>query len=466
MSSATAIKVYIPDDEHIWVQAEIYPSAQAGDGWGIQGGSGVTSADNGLIEVLITDDAYQTDESNSNSRSPSPAVPLEPISRRRKKINVAKVLKPFGMSSLPLQNANFPADGVPDMVDLGYLHEGSILDNLKRRFKSRLPYTYTGDICLAVNPYQWLDNYTQDIREKYSKHYRYQLPPHVYGISAQAYRGVRDNRRNQSILVSGESGAGKTETVKILMGHIANIASMKDDRTVGKVLEANPLLESFGNAKTVRNDNSSRFGKFIELQFNKNSILVGSKSVTYLLEKTRVVTQTSLERNYHIIYQLLAAPSAVTDTLHLTGRDASYFTYTSQGDLDTRSIEGCTDADRFLQTMSELSLLGIDGALKLWLQRGLAGMLYLGQIIFEGQESDQFGSADNAVVSEKTTEAQERLQACCSLLDVSVDDFKKAVTARKIEVRGQRFDVPLTIEQATSSRDALAKEIYSRIFQW
>lgn len=166
------------------------------------------------------------------------------------------------------------------------------------------------------------------------------------------------------------------------MGHIAFIASMQGDKTIDKLLKANPLLESFGNAKTARNDNSSRFGKFSQLEFDVNSILVGSKCVTYLLEKSRVVTQSGLERNYHILYQLLASPDPVRERLLLTGKSAHDFAYMNGGDVDTSIIEGITDADRYGLTTEALGLLGVSAQLQAMLEQALAGVLYLGEVGF------------------------------------------------------------------------------------
>jgi myosin V len=448
MSDSASVKVYIPDDDLVWVAADLLPNYDP---------------NSDEADVIITDNDYL---SANNYPLPSSGSAITKKYFPERKLQLSKVLKAVGMTSLPLQNADFPVNGVEDMCTLGYLHEGSILDNLKLRFRSQLPYTYTGNICLAINPYTWLDNYTQELREKYANQYRYQLPPHVYAISAQAYRGVSERNRNQSILVSGESGAGKTETVKILIGHIANIASKQDDTTITKVLEANPLLESFGNAKTVRNDNSSRFGKYIELQFDQNAVLAGSECITYLLEKTRVVVQTNQERNYHIFYQLLAAPESETRELRLHGKKAEYFSYTREGDQTTDMIEGLSDADHFLQTKSELSLLGIHGGLQAALLRALTGILFLGQIHFEGVVGNEYSSPDDAMVSMNDDVVKESLSCCCEMIGVSIEDFTRVITSRSIEVQGQQLRVPLKLHQASSSRDALAKEIYSRVFQW
>lgn len=427
LSSSTSIKVYIPDNEFVWLCANLLPR-----------NSNNEVAPSNDMEVEITDDCV---------------VSVGNVSIQ-KVINVPKILQSVGLSAFPLQNADNSDTGVEDMCSLGYLHEASILHNLKRRFISKLPYTYTGNICIAINPYQWLDIYTTALRELYSIKYRSELPPHVYATSFAAYRGLRDRRRNQSILVSGESGAGKTETVKILMNHIADISSRKGDKTIDKVLEANPLLESFGNAKTVRNDNSSRFGKFIELQFDEQSMLSGSKCVTYLLEKTRVVSQTSMERNYHILYQLLASPDEAKKVMQLAGKSKSYFNYVNSGDQKTDIIEGIHDSDRYHLTIQALSLLGISGNLRNCLLQSLAGVLYLGQITFSG--------SDSAALTSNSAD----ISSTCLLLGIQYDAFAGALTMRSIEVEGKQLKVPLTVEQAVASRDAFAKELYSRIFLW
>lgn len=339
MSSLAVIrtKVFIPDDDYVWLAAEI-----------------VDAGDTDGISTFQIDD--NIDDNNGNCMNNN--------NSRIRKVN----LKKYGLtiSSLPLQNIDNDNDnnvGVDDMCNLSYLHEASILDNLRKRFQGKLPYTNTGDICLAVNPYQLLNIYTKHMKEQYYLHYRHELPPHIYATSSMAFRGLRERKRNQSILVSGESGAGKTESVKILMDHIASFSGTQKeegDVSIDKVLKSNFLLESYGNAKTVRNDNSSRFGKFLQLQFDEQCQLGGSKCVIYLLEKCRVVSQNPNERNYHIMYQILSAPSEVKSSLHLDGCSYDTFNYTNMGDVNTSIIEGSSDADRYLQTIDTLKLLGVN----------------------------------------------------------------------------------------------------------
>jgi myosin-5 len=411
------IKVFLPDENLVWVTADI-----------------ITEVKQGHFDVEITDEDFPKG------------------SGRRKVITMKSLCRP--MDVLPLQNEHLEQSGVNDMIHLNYLHEASILDNLRRRFAHKLPYTYTGDICIAVNPYHWLDIYTEQLQESHKEKMRHESPPHAYSTSSVAYRGLRDYAKNQSILVSGESGAGKTETVKILMSHLAHISGRKNDKTIAKVLEANPLLESFGNAKTARNDNSSRFGKFTQLQFDQFTVLAGSKCVTYLLEKSRVVTQNDLERNYHIFHQVFAAPDAFKQSLFLTNMNAASFRYTSRGDTTTRFIEGVSDGDRFSQTMGALELLGVGQEKRELVTRILAGILFLGEVVFTGDSDKSSVAVDS------------NAEKCCALLGLSVADFANMTTVRNIEVSGQRMIVHLSLREASDGRDALAKDIYEHLFQW
>lgn len=249
------------------------------------------------------------------------------------------------------------------------------------------------------------------------------------------------------------------------MGHIASIASKQGDETIEKLLKANPLLESFGNAKTIRNDNSSRFGKFSQLEFDINFMLVGSKCVTYLLEKSRVVSQSANERNYHIFYQLFSAPEETKESLCLGDRYPNDFAFTNGGDVDTDTIEGMSDGDRYELTREALALLGVGDKLRFMLEQCLAGLLHLGEVNFVPGESD---SKSDAIALERDEGDPENdtIATCCRLFSVQDEVFCKASVSRTIEVQGKKLSVPLTEVQAATGRDALAKEIYARMFQW
>ncbi|CAJ1395531.1 unnamed protein product [Effrenium voratum] len=362
--------------------------------------------------------------------------------------------------TLPFQNADMPDNGFPDMTSLDHLHEPALLHNLRRRFFSQAcPYTYTADIVIAMNPYRWFPQlYTDEMRKEYLVYDRAKLDPHVYTTSSLAYSGLQESKSNQTILVSGESGAGKTETVKILMAHLAFMASSDDASHIRRIVESNPLLESFGNAQTVRNDNSSRFGKFIELQLNSECRLEGSKCRTYLLEKSRVVSQDSGERNFHIFYQMLAADSETRTAIGLG--DASLcrdsLRYTSMGASKTDTIEGKTDAQRFQGTVSALALLAIDGPKLTRLLRALAAVLLLGQLEFAGSEE----------ASALTEASKQAAATAAEVLAVDATELERSLTHRTIRMRNESVVKQLPPSSATGNRDALAKEVYARVFDW
>ncbi|RLN72077.1 hypothetical protein BBJ28_00019757 [Nothophytophthora sp. Chile5] len=348
------------------------------------------------------------------------------------------------------------------MVSLNYLHEPAILFNLKLRFLRQLPYTYTGAICIAVNPEQYLE------RD------RSELPPHVYATSAGAFQHMRVFGEDQSILVSGESGAGKTETTKILMSHLAaagshstSDAQAKEAGIIDRVLDANPLMESFGNAKTSRNDNSSRFGKFSELQFDALGQLIGAKSRTYLLEKSRVSIQGFGERNYHIFYQLLAAPESVTTPVQVTGMKAHDFPFIKPHDEDLANgvdvSDGMLDEKRFQQTVSCLETMGVSKDDQMSIFKVVAAILHLSRLQFEplpgnDDASQLASSAENLRASEVVSE----------LLAFPESELRAALCTRQMSLSAvtETYQVPLTASQAEGARTALGVALYSHMFSW
>lgn len=366
----------------------------------------------------------------------------------------------FEGKALPFQNANMPQTGFPNMTTLDHLHEAAILHNLRTRFfAGACPYTYTADIVIAINPYKWFpDLYTDERRKEYFVFDRSRLAPHVYSTSSAAFFGLKETKVDQAILVSGESGAGKTETVKILMSHLALIASSDDSSHIRRIVESNPLLESFGNAQTVRNDNSSRFGKFIELELSGACQLLGSRCRTYLLEKSRVVGQDAGERNYHIFYQMLAVDDSTRASFGLGGdnRTRDTMLYTRQGQSKTDTIEGRSDAQRFQDTVGALALVGVEGSSLTGLLKALAGVLLLGQLEFGGGKSAE----DPATLS---GDAGADIAAA---LEVDVDAFGRALTRKTIRAANEVVIKPLSRDEAAQTRDALAKELYARTFDW
>jgi len=363
------------------------------------------------------------------------------------------------------------------------------LYNLKQRHLDNHPYTRTGDIIIAVNPFQWFkDIYTEKVRASYSNTLVWEdhegdprklVQPHVYEVSALSFKGLAFGGKDQSILVSGESGAGKTETVKIAMNHIASVQRGKtsgsveafSDPVVNRVLESNPLLEAFGNAKTRRNDNSSRFGKYTQLQFDQGDKstrafaskgnmmckLAGSKCDVYLLEKNRVTYHDSEERTYHVFYQLLAADDSTKRSIwpKLGGSTNDSFSYV--GRTSTTTIEGMSDADHFKKTTEVLKTIGVDGEKYLTLMRAIAIVLQLGNLSFMKDPSDD----DKSKVKDKG-----EFNALASLMGVTEQDLIDCLTERTMKTRNESYKVPLNADVAKDSADAFAKEIYSRSFLW
>ncbi|KAG7381165.1 hypothetical protein PHYPSEUDO_006341 [Phytophthora pseudosyringae] len=357
------------------------------------------------------------------------------------------------VESLPVAILHDNPEGVEDMRLLRYLNEPSILFNLKQRFAASKPYTYTNDIVIAVNPYKWIDNlYGDHLHEQYLKKPRDSLPPHVYSTSTAAYKHMKNNETNQSILVSGESGAGKTETTKIVMNHLASVAGGRKDKTIAKVIDVNPLLESFGNAKTTRNDNSSRFGKFTQLQFDGRGKLIGAKCETYLLEKSRVVSIAEGERNYHIFYQLLAG---------LPSRERKEFgldpdcQYQYAGSLAEMQIPGLDDAKWFAGTQKSLSTIGLDAGAQKTLFKILAGVLLLGEVMF-----DKSGENGSRISSGSA------LSQVAKMFGLPTTRIEEALCNRTVITRNDSVTVPLAPVEAAENRDALAKTIYSKMFDW
>uniref|UniRef100_A0A7S3P970 Myosin motor domain-containing protein n=1 Tax=Amphora coffeiformis TaxID=265554 RepID=A0A7S3P970_9STRA len=396
-------------------------------------------------------------------------------------------LKHYPGKALPLQNMlNGSLNEKEDMVDLPFLHEAAILYNIKARHVKALPYTRTGDIIIAVNPYQWLTHlYTEEQKKLYSDKLvweasevdpRKNVEPHVYETSSLCYKGLAVDGVNQSVLVSGESGAGKTETVKICMNHIASVQAgpskrgeKEENLVVKRVVESNPLLEGFGNAKTRRNDNSSRFGKYLQLQFDRDESgappgtsvpptrLAGSKCEVYLLEKSRVVGHDAKEGTYHIFYQLCAAKDEDKAKIwsELKGKSTKDFKYV--GDNSGRKIDGMSDGEHYYETCKALALIGCEGERLLTLMRAIAVVMQLGNLNFGGK----FGDQDRSAVSNKS-----ELDLLSDLIGIPEKDLENAFTERAMVTRGETFKVQLKPDAAKENCDAFAKEVYAKIFLW
>ncbi|KQK09453.1 myosin-17 isoform X3 [Brachypodium distachyon] len=363
------------------------------------------------------------------------------------------------VSDVHPKDTEAPPDGVDDMTRLSYLHEPGVLDNLAVRYAKNIIYTYTGNILIAINPFQRLPNLVDvHTMEKYKGANLGDLDPHVFAIADVSYRQMMNEGKSNSILVSGESGAGKTETTKLLMRYLAFLGgrSGTGGRTVEQqVLESNPVLEAFGNAKTVRNNNSSRFGKFVELQFDKSGKISGAAIRTYLLERSRVCQTNSPERNYHCFYFLCSAPPEDIKKYKLG--DPSSFHYLNQSSCIR--VDGIDDAEEYLATRNAMDTVGITEQEQEAIFRVVAAVLHLGNISFaKGRE------VDSSVL--KDDKSRFHLNTAGELLMCDCEKLENALIKREINTPEGVITTTVGPNSATISRDGFAKQIYSRLFDW
>ncbi|KAM1052126.1 hypothetical protein ACFX19_034171 [Malus domestica] len=352
-----------------------------------------------------------------------------------------------------------PAAGVDDMTKLSYLHEPGVLQNLKTRYELNEIYTYTGNILIAINPFQRLPHlYDGHMMQQYKGAPLGELSPHVFAVADVAYRAMINEGKSNSILVSGESGAGKTETTKMLMRYLAFLGgrAATEGRTVEQqVLESNPVLEAFGNAKTVRNNNSSRFGKFVEIQFDKQGRISGAAIRTYLLERSRVCQISDPERNYHCFYLLCAAPQEEIDKYKLANPKS--FRYLNQSRC--YELVGVSDAHEYLATRRAMDIVGISAKEQEAIFRVVAAILHVGNIEFtKGSEVDSSVPKDD--------KAKFHLKMTAELLMCDPDALEDALCKRVMITPEEVIKRSLDPQSAAISRDGLAKTIYSRLFDW
>ncbi|KAI5585214.1 hypothetical protein BDE02_06G130500 [Populus trichocarpa] len=352
-----------------------------------------------------------------------------------------------------------PPGGVDDMTKLSYLHEPGVLHNLAARYELNEIYTYTGNILIAINPFQRLPHlYDTHMMEQYKGAAFGELSPHVFAVADVAYRQMINEGKSNSILVSGESGAGKTETTKMLMRYLAYMGGRSgvEGRTVEQqVLESNPVLEAFGNAKTVRNNNSSRFGKFVEIQFDKNGRISGAAIRTYLLERSRVCQVSDPERNYHCFYLLCAAPLEERERYKL--ENPKSFHYLNQ--TNCYKLDGVNDAEEYLATRRAMDIVGISEEEQEAIFRVVAAILHLGNIEFaKGEE------IDSSVI--KDQKSRFHLNMTAELLKCDAKSLEDALIQRVMVTPEEVITRTLDPLAAVLSRDALAKTIYSRLFDW
>ncbi|XP_041535319.1 unconventional myosin-VI isoform X3 [Microtus oregoni] len=395
-----------------------------------------------------------------------------------------------GKTFLAPINQVFPAEedskkDVEDNCSLMYLNEATLLHNVKVRYSKDRIYTYVANILIAVNPYFDIPKiYSSDTIKSYQGKSLGTMPPHVFAIADKAFRDMKVLKMSQSIIVSGESGAGKTENTKFVLRYLTESYGTGQDID-DRIVEANPLLEAFGNAKTVRNNNSSRFGKFVEIHFNEKSSVVGGFVSHYLLEKSRICVQGKEERNYHIFYRLCAGASEdIREKLHLSSPDnfrylnrgcTRYFAnketdkqilqnrkspeYVKAGSLKDPLLD---DHGDFIRMCTAMKKIGLDDEEKLDLFRVVAGVLHLGNIDFEEAGSTSGGC-------NLKNKSAPSLEYCAELLGLDQDDLRVSLTTRVMlttagGTKGTVIKVPLKVEQANNARDALAKTVYSHLF--
>ncbi|RXN08675.1 unconventional myosin-VIIa-like protein [Labeo rohita] len=337
-------------------------------------------------------------------------------------------------------------EGVDDMIRLGDLSEAGLLRNLLVRHKHGMIYTYIGSVLVAMNPYQMLPIYTAEQVDMYHGRKLGELPPHIFAIADSCYYNMRRNNRNQCCIISGESGAGKTESTKLILQFLAAVSG-QHSWIEQQIIQANPVLEAFGNAKTIRNDNSSRFGKYVEVFFNKNGVIEGAHMEQYLLEKSRVCHQAPQERNYHIFYCMLSGmPSDQKKTLSLT--DASQFKYLTEGNCLT--CDGRDDTDEFGRIRAALKILTFSEKDCWEIFKLLAAILHMGNVDFQSTIMNNMDTCD--VLSSN------HFSVTAKLLEVNDATLDKSLTHRSFMTNREKVTKPLNSEQAADTRDAFAKK--------
>ncbi|KAL0119520.1 hypothetical protein PUN28_007766 [Cardiocondyla obscurior] len=364
-----------------------------------------------------------------------------------------------------LQQVNPPKyEKCEDMSNLTYLNDASVLHNLKQRYYAKLIYTYSGLFCVAINPYKRFPVYTSRCAKLYRGKRRSEVPPHIFAISDGAYVNMLTNNENQSMLITGESGAGKTENTKKVIAYFATVgASTKKDKEDSgsqkkgsledQVVQTNPVLEAFGNAKTVRNDNSSRFGKFIRIHFGPSGKLAGADIETYLLEKARVISQQALERSYHIFYQMMSGSvKGLKDNCFLSNNIYDYVNV-SQGKITIPNVD---DGEECLLTDQAFDVLGFTQEEKDDIYKITAAVMHMGGMKFKQRGREEQAEADG-------TEEGERV---AKLLGCDCADLYKNLLKPRIKVGNEFVTQGRNKDQVAYSVGAMSKAMFDRLFKW
>ncbi|KZT36991.1 myosin 5 [Sistotremastrum suecicum HHB10207 ss-3] len=421
--------VWFPDKEQGWISAEV---------------TAVTPAEGESIKLTFVDERGKAIEINtklSDIRDGKGDLP-------------------------PLRNPPL-LETADDLATLSHLNEPSVLHTIRNRYAQHSIYTYSGIVLIAVNPFQRVAMYGPEIIQAYSGRKKEELEPHLFAIAEDAYTRMQHDGEGQTIIVSGESGAGKTESAKLIMRFLASVnppdsakgrtkLSLDESSEVERqILATNPILEAFGNAKTTRNDNSSRFGKYIQILFDGKQQIVGARIRTYLLERSRLNYQPEIERNYHIFYQLCAgAPLKERKDLGLD-IDITKFHYLRQGGPNSTPIPGVDDAEEFRATQTALSTVGISVEKQWAVFKLLAALLHLGNIKITQSRTDAMIADDDPA-----------LLLATRFLGIPVADFRKWTVKKQITTRSEKIVTSLSGPQASIVRDSVAKFIYACIFEW
>ncbi|KAM3921951.1 myosin-3 [Leptodactylus fuscus] len=355
-------------------------------------------------------------------------------------------------------------DKIEDMAMLTHLNEPAVLYNLKERYKAWMIYTYSGLFCVTVNPYKWLPVYNPEVVNAYRGKKRQEAPPHIFSISDNAYQFMLTDRENQSILITGESGAGKTVNTKRVIQYFATIAAVGDTKKKeslsgmkgtleDQIIQANPLLEAFGNAKTIRNDNSSRFGKFIRIHFGTTGKLASADIETYLLEKSRVTFQLPAERSYHIFYQILSNKKPELIDMLLITTNPYDFPYISQGEITVASID---DTEELMATDSAIDILGFSPEEKVGIYKLTGAVMHHGIMKFKQRPREEQAEPDGTEVADKIA----------YLTGLNSADLLKALCYPRVKVGNEYVTKGQTVEQVHHNVNALSKSIYEKLFLW
>ncbi|KAI1884621.1 hypothetical protein AGOR_G00228270 [Albula goreensis] len=346
-----------------------------------------------------------------------------------------------------------------DMANLTFLNEASVMDNLRQRYVNMRIYTYSGLFCVTVNPYKWLPIYGAKVAQMFKGKKRNEVPPHLFSISDNAYHDMLMEHENQSMLITGESGAGKTENTKKVIQYFANVGASGKQAADSKgsledqIIQANPVLEAFGNAKTTRNNNSSRFGKFIRIHFGPTAKLAGADIESYLLEKSRVISQQAAERGYHIFYQLLSGKKKELLEALLLNPDPKQYIWVCQG---VTVVDNMDDGEELMLTDEAFDVLGFTAEEKMSIYKLTGGIMHFGNMKFKQKPREEQAEVDTTEVADKVAH----------LMSINSGELQKGITRPRVKVGNEFVTKGQNQDQCVYSIGALAKAVYDRMFKW